>query len=195
MKNLKDIEQFAEANEIPILRFEARKVLEKLIIKNKPHKILEIGTAIGFSGSFMLLLSPESKLTTIEKSKEMIEIAKQNFINQNLIERVEILQGDATEIVKSLNSQFDFIFLDGPKAQYFYQLPYLLKLLTENGMILADNVLFRGLIKSDMPLPKKYKTIVLNLRKFIQQVQCDPKLKSKILPVGDGLMIITKNNN
>lgn len=192
MKNLKDIEEFAKVNKIPILHFETRKVLEELIFKNKPQNILEVGTAIGFSGSLMLLLSEESKLTTLEKSEEVIKIANQNFNRLKLTERVEILSGDATEIIKTLKSKYDFIFLDGPKAQYIYQLPYLLNLLTDNGVILVDNVLFRGLVKSDESFPRRYKTIVLNLRKFIQEVENSPELNSEILTVGDGLMIISK---
>lgn len=102
------------------------------------------------------------------------------------------MQGDATEIIKTLKSQFDFIFLDGPKSQYLYQLPFLLNLLTKNGIILADNVLFRGMVKGDAPLNRRYKKIVLNLRKFIQEVESNAELNSEILSVGDGLMIITK---
>ena len=194
MERLKEIEKFAKVNKIPILHFEARNVLKEIILKYQPKRILEIGTAIGFSGSLMLLLSKNSKLTTIEKSEEAIEIAKQNFKALNLSNRVEVLQGDATEIIETLEAKFEFIFLDGPKAQYVYQLPFLLNLLSDSGVILADNVLFRGLVKSTEPLPKKYKTIILNLRKFIQEVENNSALKSEILTVGDGLMIITKKS-
>ncbi|MDD3397851.1 MAG: O-methyltransferase [Clostridia bacterium] len=192
MKNLREIEDYAKANKIPILLPESRSILEELILKYQPQNILEIGTAIGFSGCLMLLLSTNSKLTTIEKSDDAIIVAKRNFEKSNLIERVTILQGDATEIIKSLNSQFDFIFLDGPKAQYLYQLPFLLNLLTKNGIILADNVLFRDMVKGDAPLNRRYKKIVINLRKFIQEVESNAELNSKILSIGDGLMIITK---
>jgi len=192
MKNLREIEDYAKANKIPILLPESRSILEELILKYQPQNILEIGTAIGFSGCLMLLLSTNSKLTTIEKSDDAIIVAKRNFEKSNLIERVTILQGDATEIIKSLNSQFDFIFLDGPKAQYLYQLPFLLNLLTKNGIILADNVLFRDMVKGDAPLNRRYKKIVINLRKFIQEVESNAELNSKILSIGDGLMIISK---
>ena len=192
MKNLREIEDYAKANKIPILLPESRSILEELILKYQPQNILEIGTAIGFSGCLMLLLSTNSKLTTIEKSDDAIIVAKRNFEKSNLIERVTILQGDATEIIKTLKSKFDFIFLDGPKSQYLYQLPFLLNLLTKNGLILADNVLFRGMIKGDVPINRRYKKIVLNLQKLIQEVENNPELDSEILSIGDGLMIISK---
>lgn len=192
MERLKEIEKFAKVNKIPILHFEARKILKELILKYQPENILEIGTAIGFSGSLMLLLSKSSKLITIEKSDEAIEIANQNFKALSLSNRVEVLKGDATEIIKTLKTKFNFIFLDGPKAQYIYQLPFLLNLISDNGVILVDNILFRGLVKSNEPLPKRYRTIVRNLRKFIQKVEENSTLKSEILTIGDGLMIIKK---
>lgn len=192
MKDLKFIEDYAKINKIPILLPKARKILQELIKKHQPQNILEIGTAIGFSGSLMLLLSNNAKLTTLEKSENAIKIAKENFHKLNLTERVTILEGDATENLKILKPEFDFIFLDGPKAQYLYQLPILLNLLSKNGIILADNVLFRGMVKGTMPLNRRYKKIVLNLQKFIQQIENNSDLNSEIIPVGDGLMIISK---
>ncbi|MDD2227524.1 MAG: O-methyltransferase [Clostridia bacterium] len=191
---LSSIEKFAVENKVPILLPESRTVLKEIIKSRKPQNILEIGTAIGYSGCLMLLNSHESKLTTIEKDSNMIEVAKSNFQHVDLMDRVFLLHGDATEIIKNLPKKYDFIFLDGPKSQYVHQLPFLLDILNEKGLILADNVCFRGLVfsKSDLPKKNKYKTIVKNLRKFIDDVKNNPSLKYEILEIGDGLMIIQK---
>lgn len=193
MNALKEIEDFALLNKIPILLPESRVVLQKLTKELKSNSnILEIGTAIGYSGCLMLLNSPKSNLTTIEKNSNMVKIAKNNFKKLNLCSRVNILQGDATEILKDLNNKYDFIFLDGSKSQYVHQLPFLINLMTDNAVIMADNVLFRGMVLAENPINKKYKTIINNLRKFIEDVKNNNNLKSEILNIGDGLMIIKK---
>ncbi|MDD2445227.1 MAG: O-methyltransferase [Clostridia bacterium] len=193
MNALKEIEDFALLNKIPILLPESRVVLQKLTKELKSNSnILEIGTAIGYSGCLMLLNSPKSNLTTIEKNSNMVKIAKNNFKKLNLCSRVNILQGDATEILKDLNKKYDFIFLDGSKSQYVHQLPFLINLMTDNAVIMADNVLFRGMVLAENPINKKYKTIINNLRKFIEEVKNNNNLKSEILNIGDGLMIIKK---
>ncbi|MDD4685666.1 MAG: O-methyltransferase [Clostridia bacterium] len=193
MNALKEIEDFALLNKIPILLPESRVVLQKLTKELKSSSnILEIGTAIGYSGCLMLLNSPKSNLTTIEKNSNMVKIAKNNFKKLNLCSRVNILQGDATEILKDLNKKCDFIFLDGSKSQYVHQLPFLINLMTDNAIIMADNVLFRGMVLAENPINKKYKTIINNLRKFIEEVKNNNNLKSEILNIGDGLMIIKK---
>jgi len=192
VNNLKEIEDFAFHNKIPILLLESRKVLKNLIKELQPKNILEIGTAIGYSGCLMLLNSPNASLTTIEKNLDMVKIAENNFKKLNINSKVKILQGDATEIIKSLNTKYDFIFLDGPKSQYVHQLPFLINLMADNAVILADNVLFRGMVLEDKQFNKKYKTIINNLRKFIEEVENNKNLKSEILNIGDGLMIIKK---
>ncbi|MDD4815817.1 MAG: class I SAM-dependent methyltransferase [Clostridia bacterium] len=227
---MKEIEEFAKTNNVPILRPQSRQILIDLIKQNNPKNILEIGTAIGFSGCLMLLNSKNSTLTTVEILPTMVEIAKNNFKKLGLENRVEILQGDASEIVKELANprflreqksspfcekrgfapdcvgsggfatlyqpqQFDFIFLDGPKSHYFEQLPYLLKLLKKDGLILADNVLFMGEVLSDIYPKHKHRTIILKLRKFIETVQSNPSLESKIIDIEDGLILIKKITN
>ena len=191
---LLNIEKFAIENKIPILLTESRTFLKEIIKIRKPQNILEIGTAIGYSGCLMLLNSSESKLTTIEKDSNMVEIAEHNFKCCDLIDRVSILNGDATEIIKSLPNKYDFIFLDGPKSQYIHQLPFLLNILNERGLILADNICFKGLVfsKNDLPKNNRYKTIVKNLRKFIDDVRNNPSLKYEIFEIGDGLITIQK---
>lgn len=192
MDYLENLEVFAKQNHVPILRPKSREVLVKTLKSAGAKNILEIGTAIGFSGSLMLLAMPNARLTTIELNQSSIEVANQTFQNLGLSNRTEIIQGDATEIIKNLTQKFDFIFLDGPKTQYVKQLPYLKNLLNTNGVLLADNVLFMGKVLSDEYPKHKHRSCILKLRQFIAEVQNDPSFDSKIIDIEDGLLVAKK---
>ena len=189
---LEALESYARDNSIPVLQKDSAEFLEKLVASLKPKNILEIGTAIGYSGSIMLLASPEAKLTTIDKNTSSLAVAKQNFEKLGVYDRVKIIEGDATEVIKSLEGEFDFIFLDGPKAQYLAQLPYLEKLLLSGGSLLADNVLFKGWVKSGVYPKHKHRTTILRLREFLKEASL--RLDCTLYEIGDGLLLAKKIN-
>lgn len=192
MQTFKEIEDFAKENRVPIIRPLSRKILLDEIKSLNPAQILEIGTAIGFSGCLILQATQDSILTTIELNENSYNIAKENFYRFGFASRVNQILGDATEVVKTLKTKFDFIFLDGPKSQYVKQLPYLISLLNTGGMLIADNVLFMGQVLSDVYPKHKHRTMIFNLRKFIKDVQNDHRLESKIIDIEDGLILVKK---
>lgn len=196
MKNTQEIldkiQKYGRLMNVPIILDDSKDILLDLIRQHQPKKILEIGTAIGYSGSLMLINSPASKLTTIEILPSAYEVAKDNFAELGLLDRVNMILGDANEVVKNLNDDYDFIFMDGPKSKYLHQFPYLLKHLKKDGIIFADNVLFKGRVLGDDYPKHKHRTLILNLRKFLKLVQEDKALKSTLLDAGDGILIIQK---
>lgn len=196
MLSLQEIEIYAKKNYVPIIREQSRKLLIKIIKKHNSKNILEIGTAIGFSGIIILQNTIEqSFLTTIDNNHERLLLARQNFIDFNLIDRVKIIENDATETIKKLsneNNHFDFIFLDGPKSHYLLQLPYLLQLLDKNGVILVDNINFMGEVLTDHYPKHKHRTTIFKLRNFINAVKNNLMLNYEIKNIEDGLMIIQK---
>ena len=192
MQGLKKLEEYALENHVPIIRPLSREILVKEVAAKNPSKILEIGTAIGFSGCLMLNSAPNSTLTTIEIDEKSFEVAKQNFSEAGLTNRVKQILGDASEIVKTLEGKFDFIFLDGPKSQYVKQLPYLVNLLSVGGVLLADNVLFMGQVLSDIYPKHKHRSMILKLRQFIRDIQSDKRLTSEIIDIEDGLLLAKK---
>jgi len=140
--------EFAKRNYIPIVRPKTCELLIEKIKEIKPKSILEIGTAIGYSGIIMLQ-NCDAYLTTLEKDERMKQLAQENFKKENLIERVDLVFGDAFEFIQKTTQKFDFIFLDGPKGQYAKYLPYLLNRLTPKGLMFCDNVLFEGLVQDE----------------------------------------------
>ena len=188
---LEELERYARQNYIPVLLNETKNLLIEKIKEVNPKTILEIGTAVGYSGTVMLKYS-NATLTTIELEEQNIAIAKQTFESNNVIDRVNQIQGDAKEVIKNLNQKFDFIFLDGPKGQYINYLPYLKKLLNDGGTLFADNVLYKGMVESAEFIPHKKRTIVVNLRKYINAICNDFELESKIYHIGDGVAIWKK---
>lgn len=189
---LKEIENFAHENFVPIIRPKSAEILVNLIKEYNPNQILEIGTAIGYSGILMLKNSKNSKLVTIEKDENRFLMATSNFKRCGLDGRLKQILGDANEEVKRLEQNFDFIFLDGPKTHYLKQLPYLLNHLNVGGLLIADNVLFMGQVLSDAYPKHKHRTAILSLRKFLQTIKSCPFLQTEIIDVEDGLVIAKK---
>ena len=174
MNNIDEIKKYARINHIPVLLNDSAKYLSKLITQKKPSKILEIGTAIGYSGSIMLFSNPQSKLITIEKDEKSYEIAKENFCEMGLNDRVTMILGDGYEAILKLkqdNNKFDFIFLDGPKGQYIKYYNVLLDILTDDGCLLVDNVLFRGLVRSNKDVGHKKRAMINKLRQFLFEIE------------------------
>ena len=177
---------------IPVVREKTADLLCSLIEKNKPKQILEIGTAIGYSGTLMLLSCKNSLLTTLDVSGDMCQKALQTFKEYGVADRANILNTDALEFFKTNKKSFDFIFLDGPKGQYIKYLPYIKNVLNKNGVCFCDDVLYFGMVKDDSLVIHKKITIVRNLREFLQNVQTDRDFESELLQIEDGVLIAKK---
>lgn len=188
------LKRFAEENFIPIVRDETAKILMEECKKNSPKNILEIGTAIGYSG-ILMLKSCNGHLYTIEKDISRYEIAKENFVKYGMSERVTLMLGDAKEqleILKSHNYKFDFVFLDGPKGQYIKYLPTIKSLLNKNAILFSDNVLMHGLINHQEEVTHKNRAMVRNMKAFNDEIMNDKDFDSKFYEIDDGFIVSRK---
>lgn len=175
-------------NGIPTILDESLNFLLLSLKLKKPERILEIGTATGMSGICMLNACPGAKLTTIEADENSYCEAKRNFAEEGVSSRVRSLLGDAGDIIRFLEPGYDFIFLDGAKARYYDYLPELKRLLGANGVLFADNVLFRGWVEHEKP-PHREMTIVRNMRAFIDELVADKNFTVSVLDIGDGVLV------
>ena len=191
---LDEIEKYALETEVPIIRKEMQSFLRLLIKIRKPLKILEVGTAIGFSALLMSEYAPDDcQITTIEKYEPRIPIAKQNFLKAGKEDRITLLEGDATEILKELQGEFDLIFMDAAKGQYIHFLPDILRLLSSEGILVSDNVLQDGdIIESRYAVVRRNRTIHGRMREYLYTLTHHPQLETCILPVGDGITVSMK---
>lgn len=193
---MENIKKFAKENFVPIVRDKTGQLLVDKIKEIQPKNILEIGTAIGYSGTLMLK-NCGGNLTTLDINEERMEMAKDIFAKEGLTDRVNLMLGDALEIIPMLSLKFDFIFLDGPKAHYYEYLPYLVNLLNDGGMIFADNISYFGQVFKDIPTEKVHRrnrTIVRNLRKYLADLKEYKCLDSKYYDLEDGVMISIKKD-
>ena len=189
---LSDVREYAEENFIPIIRDKSAEFMFNFVKNNNIKNILEIGTAIGYSGS-ILLSSSLGNLVTVDKNEKSIQIAKETFEMMGFSNRVEVYCEDAFDLINKLqvkNRRFDMIFLDGAKGQYIKYLPILTNLLNDKGVIFADNVLLQGMVESKEKIPHRKRTMVVNLRKYLSVVSNDP-YETELLHIEDG-MAITK---
>ncbi len=182
----------AKENGEPVLRNESFNILLKNVKKYKPKKILEIGVNLGYSGIAMLLSSGESILTGIEIDEEKIVKAKENYKIFGVDSRAKIFQGDASEIIPVLTGSYDFIFLDGPKGHYYEYLPHLLSVLNVNGVLFADNVLFRGYVGDKVKTPHRFATTKHSMENFLNSITTNKDLQTEIIDIEDGLSITKK---
>lgn len=157
-----------------------------------PTRILEIGTAEGLSGSAMLFAAENAKLTTIELDEDRYFKAKKNFADLGLSDRVDVILGDAGEIIEYLNGIYDLIFLDGPKAQYVNYLPRLKQLIRKGGVIFADDVLLYGWVDGREETPHKRRSIVEKLKMYLEAVSSDEQLITSVLDIGEGVAVSVK---
>lgn len=198
----KIIRKNAKIYGVPIIRTQSHKILQDEVKKAEPKHILEIGMAVGYSGISMLEVG-DADLVTIEHNKDYIKQARQNFKKAGFLDRVTILEGDCLVVLaemvasKKYEGYFDFIFLDGPKAQYQRMLELLIILLKSGGTLIVDNVLFRGYVAGEsVPPTKRYKTIIDRLNEFIEKCKNHPKLvKFKLISTEDGMIYATKGQN
>jgi len=190
ISKLDNEKEYATKNYVPIIREKSAKFLYDFVKDNGYKNVLEIGTAIGFSGSIILGAGAEN-LTTIDINEKYLQIALETFNKFGFEKKVEIFNDDAWEIINQLNEQgrkFDMIFLDGAKGQYIKYLDVLSKMLNNDGVIFADNVLLQGMVESREKIPHKKRTMVVNLRKYLDVVDKYP-YETKLIRLEDGIAI------
>ena len=188
-EELNKIKQKALEEHIPIIMDDTLEVVDKILKEIKPKKILEIGTAVGYSAiCFSEYLQTNGVIDTIERDNQRVIEAKINIEKVGVSSKINIYEGDAVEILPTLNEKYDVIFIDAAKGKYPFFLKEALRMLKPNGVILADNILYKGYVMSDYNKHKQ-RTAVRNLREYIKEVTEDPNLETEILEVGDGLAI------
>ena len=174
----------------PFIREKTQQLLEDYLKNTQPTKVLEIGTFIGYSAYIILSTCPNCTLISLEKDTQNFLDAQKNL--KNFESRVSLINVDALEFLQNNSDSFDFIFLDGPKGQYYKYLPYIKKSLNLGGILFADDVLFYSMVNSTEKVPHKHRSIVNNLRKFLQALQEDKDFKTQILDLDDGVSISKK---
>ncbi|WP_353096713.1 O-methyltransferase [Tissierella praeacuta] len=188
--NLKYMEKYAEENHVPIVQPEVAQFLKVLLKLKKPTNILEIGTAIGYSALLIAeYTGSHCNITTIERRGDMIDLAKGNISKTKYENRIKILEGEAEEVLLTLNEKYDFIFLDAAKGQYMDFFNKSIKVLEPGGIIVSDNVLYKGMVATDALVIRRKKTIVKRLRQFLQYINEISGYTSSIIPIGDGVAI------
>ena len=185
------VETEARREDVPIIRKETSAFLKMLVAAKRPERILEVGTAVGYSALLMCRVMPENcRITTIEKFPPRIAAAKANFREAGEEERISLLEGDAGEILKGLTGPYDFIFMDAAKGQYIHWLPEILRLLPEGGILLSDNVLQDGdVIQSRFAVERRDRTIHKRMREYLFALTHDDRLQTSVVPVGDGAAV------
>lgn len=188
-EKLKIIKEKALEEHIPIIMDDTLEVIDTYLKEMKPKRILEIGTAVGYSAiCFSRYLAEEGMIDTIERDEERIAEAKANIKEMELDSKINIYEGDAVEILPTLKNKYDAVFIDAAKGKYTFFLEQSLRMLDKNGIIFADNILYKGYVLSDYNKHKQ-RTAVRNLREYIKQTTENAELETQILEVGDGLAI------
>lgn len=189
---LAEIERYGRENKIPILLDESLEYISNILKSIKPHRILEIGTAIGFSSiCFSQYLAENGRIDTIEIESLRVEQALENIEKVGVSDKIRVLEGDALEILPYLNEKYDVIFIDASKGKYVEFFEHALRLCKVNGYIIADNVLYKGMVMSDYNKHKQ-RTAVNKLRSFIDIVLENENLESNLVEIGDGLTVSKK---
>lgn len=186
---LEKIKKKALEEHIPIIMDDTLEEIEKELKENPPKRILEIGAAVGYSAMcFSEFLADGGRIDTIERDEERSQEAKLNFEKVGVEDKITLYEGDAVEILPTLNEKYDMVFIDAAKGKYPFFLQQALRMINENGIIFADNILYKGYVMSDYNKHKQ-RTAVRNLREYIKEVSENPNLETEILEVGDGLAI------
>jgi len=191
---LEELEQYAIRERVPIIRREMQSFIKMFLAVNRPKRILEVGTAIGFSTLLMCEYGPEDlEIVTIENYEKRIPIAKENFRRAGREAQITLLEGDAGQILKELEDSFDMIFMDAAKGQYINWLPDVLRLMKEGSVLVSDNVLQEGdIIESHYLVERRNRTIYKRMREYLWQLTHSPILRTSVLPLGDGAAVSVK---
>ena len=188
---LEEIEQEARLADVPIIRREMQSFLKVLLMIQKPLKILEVGTAVGFSALLMSEYAPENcRITTIENYEKRIPIARKNFRRAGKEDVITLIEGDAAEVLKTLEGTYDFVFMDAAKGQYIHYLPDVMRLLAPGGVLVSDNVMQDGdVIESRFAVERRNRTIHARMREYLYELKHNEALETSIIPLGDGVAV------
>ena len=193
---LEEIEQEALRDSVPIIRKEMQSFLKVLLAIKRPTRILEVGTAVGFSALLMSEYAPEEcTITTIENYEKRIPIDRENFKRAGKEQKITLIEGDAMEVLTELSGPYDFIFMDAAKGQYIAYLPEVLRILEPDGVLVSDNVLQDGnIIESRFAVERRDRTIHSRMREYLYTLKHHPDLETSIIPLGDGTAVSVKRN-
>ena len=191
---LEELEQYAIRERVPIIRREMQSFIKMFLAVNRPKRILEVGTAIGFSTLLMCEYGREDlQIVTIENYDKRIPIARENFRRAGREDQITLLEGDAGELLKTLEGPFDMIFMDAAKGQYIHWLPDIRRLMSKGSVLISDNVLQEGdIIESHYLVERRKRTIYKRMREYLYELKHDPSFVTSILPLGDGVTVSVK---
>ena len=190
---LEEMAKYAEKMDVPIIRKEVEGFIRVLLEMKKPKKVLELGTAIGYSAILMSECIQDGTIVTIENYEKRIPVARENIKKAGKENIITLIEGDALSILPKLEPSFDFVFMDAAKAQYVNFLPHVMRLLDNQGILLADNVLQEGdIIESRYAVARRDRTIHGRMREFLYQIKHMENLTTAIIPIGDGMSLSIK---
>ena len=191
---LEELEQTALRDRVPVIRREMQSFIKTFLSMNQPGRILEVGTAIGFSTLLMCEYGREDlQIVTIENYDKRIPIARENFRRAGRENQITLLEGDAGELLKTLEGPFDMIFMDAAKGQYIHWLPDIRRLMAKGSVLISDNVLQEGdIIESHYLVERRKRTIYKRMREYLYELKHDPSFVTSILPLGDGVTVSVK---
>ncbi|HJD41428.1 MAG TPA: O-methyltransferase [Candidatus Mediterraneibacter quadrami] len=192
---LETIEKEARRGDVPVIRREMQSFLKVLLMLKQPANILEVGTAVGFSALLMSESVPAGcRITTIENYEKRIPVARENFRRAGKEEQITLIEGDAADVLKTLEGPYDFIFMDAAKGQYIHFLPEILRLLPTGGCLVSDNVMQDGdVIESRFAVERRNRTIHARMREYLYELKHHPELETSIIPLGDGVAVSVKS--
>lgn len=190
--SLGSLELFCEENGIPTLKKTSAQLLEMLVRIKEPEFILEVGTAVGLSAIRMALAYPKAQITSIEHQADRVKQARDNIEAFGLSDRIRVLYGDADEVLAVNRSSYDLVFLDAAKGHYISYFDAIADQVRPGGLIVADNVLFRGMVEEEGIAVRRKVTIIKRLRTYLEHVEFHPEWKTTVLPIDDGLAISIK---
>lgn len=189
------LEEYARENKVPIAKPETARLLSVITKLIKPKRILEVGCAIGYSSAIMSQgLAPNGEIITIEYDAKTAEIARNNIKKAGLSDKITVVEGDAKDYLSYIDEDesFDIVFLDGPKAHYLFMLDDAVRLLKKGGLLISDNILFKGMTADDDHFARRKVTIINRLREYIDALMAHPQLETSILSQGDGVTLSVK---
>ena len=190
---LDGLEAYARKKRVPVIRPGMQSLLKVLLALTKPARILEVGTAIGYSALLMAKAAENSRIVTIENYEKRIPIARENFRRAGKEEAITLVEGDALEVMKGLEGPFDLIFMDAAKGQYIHYMPEAIRLLRKGGLLVSDNVLQDGdILESRFAVERRNRTIHSRMREYLYELKHDERLLTSIVPLGDGIALSVK---
>jgi len=190
---LDELEKFAEKNHIPIVQPEVARLITVLGRIQKPERILEVGTAIGYSAILLSeIVKPGGRIDTIDRYELMLNYAKENIKRAGKEHIINVISGEALDVLRCLDKKYDMIFLDAAKGQYMEFLPECLRMLNTGGLIISDNILYKGMVANDDLVVRRKKTIVKRMRTYLDYICNNEQLDTCIIPIGDGVAVSYK---